>query len=301
MLVVITGNPCSGKSGIATRLAEIIRASGLDAVVIDENEALHLKRSEAYTNVVSEKNTRGHLRSEAERAMSQPNRLVILDSLNNIKGYRYELWCLARAAATRYCVLHVDVPPELCRAWNELRSSSHRQRGDGGDKSYPSTVLEDLLCRYERPESRNRWDSPLYTIRPHLDSDSGVVEVLERLIQGNGADRQHKDVVSKTLAPTMATNTKTLTATNQLYEIDKALQDVIEKTACAGNDVVSTVQFEPGFPTLTLHRTMSMAELRRHKRSFLKLATQSIVSKAPDPSLAKRMFIEYLADKVKCL
>lgn len=31
--------------------------------------------------------------------------MLILDSPNDIKGYRYELWCVARGAATRYCLV----------------------------------------------------------------------------------------------------------------------------------------------------------------------------------------------------
>jgi tRNA uridine 5-carbamoylmethylation protein Kti12 len=37
---------------------------------------------------ISEKNTRGKLKSAVERAISKRH-FIILDSLNNIKGYRY--------------------------------------------------------------------------------------------------------------------------------------------------------------------------------------------------------------------
>lgn len=46
---------------------------------------------------------------------------MILDALNFVKGYRYELWCLARAAGTKCCVLWVDTPLETCRQWNTAR------------------------------------------------------------------------------------------------------------------------------------------------------------------------------------
>ncbi|KAF6159663.1 hypothetical protein GIB67_029921 [Kingdonia uniflora] len=52
----------------------------------------------------AEKNLRGVLRSEVDRSLSKEN-IVIVDSLNSIKGYRYELWCLARAVGIRYCVV----------------------------------------------------------------------------------------------------------------------------------------------------------------------------------------------------
>ncbi len=66
---------------------------------------------------------------------------------------RYEMWCLARAAATRSCVLHVDTPADLCRQWN---------RGRAEEAAYPPGVLDDLLGRFERPDGRQRWDAPLF-------------------------------------------------------------------------------------------------------------------------------------------
>jgi protein KTI12 len=85
---------------------------------------------------VSEKNTRGALKSLAERSLSRGT-VVIFDSLNNIKGYRYELWCIARQAATRYCMVHVDTPTEMCRTWNAARATP----------SYEPDVFEDLAGR----------------------------------------------------------------------------------------------------------------------------------------------------------
>lgn len=48
--------------------------------------------------------TRGALMSAVERALST-ERIVIADSLNYIKGYRYQLYCLARQTATSHCVV----------------------------------------------------------------------------------------------------------------------------------------------------------------------------------------------------
>jgi tRNA uridine 5-carbamoylmethylation protein Kti12 len=50
-----------------------------------------------------------------------------LDSLNYIKGYRYQLWCEAKAVGTRCCVIHVAAREDECKRWNKERL---RQRGD---------------------------------------------------------------------------------------------------------------------------------------------------------------------------
>lgn len=49
--------------------------------------------------------TRGFLKSNVEKHLNQ-NDIVILDSLNYIKGFRYEIFCLARTAKTPHCVVN---------------------------------------------------------------------------------------------------------------------------------------------------------------------------------------------------
>jgi hypothetical protein len=63
-----------------------------------------------FTDMPREKNLRGLLRSAVDRAVSKDS-IVIVDSLNNIKGYRYELWCLARAAGILYCLVFFETFP----------------------------------------------------------------------------------------------------------------------------------------------------------------------------------------------
>ena len=51
-----------------------------------------------------EKDTRGTLKSEVDRWLTKDN-LVVLDSLNYIKGFRYELYCISRALSSPHCVV----------------------------------------------------------------------------------------------------------------------------------------------------------------------------------------------------
>ena len=46
-LVVICGQPCSGKSTVAKRIAEICKNKGSEVVLVDE-ESLHLSRDPSY-------------------------------------------------------------------------------------------------------------------------------------------------------------------------------------------------------------------------------------------------------------
>ena len=58
---------------------------------------LNMEKRVYYQDPASEKQLRGQLKSNVEKHIDQ-SRVVILDSQNYIKGYRYELYCLVRNA-----------------------------------------------------------------------------------------------------------------------------------------------------------------------------------------------------------
>ncbi|KAG2438046.1 hypothetical protein HXX76_005658 [Chlamydomonas incerta] len=327
-LVVVCGQPCSGKSTVAAKLVTLFQEAGLTVELVDE-PSLHLERNAAYTGTFNEKNTRAKLKSQTERVVGRKG-VTILDSINNIKGYRYELWCVARAAGTRYCMVHVDTEVAQCRQWNEGRPEGERYKQD---------IFDDLAGRFERPDARNRWDAPLFTIHPA--SGTGITsngedaepeaEVLAGVVRAMLDEQPNVQArVARELTPTMATANPALLATNTLHEIDQAAQvggggacawrcvnvegrrgasdtheiinAITEAQAAAAGGAAEVVRF-PGVSggggggppqELELQRPVSLAELRRHKRAFLKLATKITFARLQDASAAKRMFVDYL-------
>ena len=94
-LVLMCGHPASGKTSAVADLRARLEAKGRRVVVVDE-PGLRLRRDDAYADARAEKNTRGLLKATVERALYRDGPVVVLDAGNGIKGYRYELWCLAR-------------------------------------------------------------------------------------------------------------------------------------------------------------------------------------------------------------
>lgn len=292
-LVVICGQPCSGKSKAALSLAESLKESlelKQQVRIIDE-DYLHLDRNQSYANMPSEKNLRGVIRSEVDRSLSKDT-IIILDSLNNIKGYRYELWCLARAAGIRYCVVYCDVEEDDCRKWN-------RDRRERGEVNYDDLIFEDLVRRFEIPDRRNRWDSPLFELKSRDSASASVV--------GDAVDYITKKVDSKTrdvkiLQPTIATQASRFSDANSLYELDKATQEVTNAIAEAQSRALgmlpsNAISVGKDLPPINLSRSVGLPELRRLRRTFIKLTGQTSLSGRPPPSdadSAKRMFIDYL-------
>ncbi|GAV72340.1 KTI12 domain-containing protein [Cephalotus follicularis] len=293
-LVVICGQPCSGKSTAAVCLAEALKESeSKQAVRIIDETSLHLDRNESYATMTVEKNLRGVLRSEVDRSLTKEN-IIIVDSLNSIKGYRYELWCLARAAGIRYCVLYCEVEETHCRKWNEGRREK-------GESTYNDNIFEDLVRRFERPDRRNRWDSPLFELWPCKDgigkSSVAIRDAVSYLTKK--VDSTSRDV--KILQPTIATQNARFSEANSLYELDRATQEVInaivEAQSQAIGGPINGIPLGPGLPTIDISRSVGLPELRRLRRTFMKLTGQTSLSGRPPPSdadSAKRMFVDYM-------
>ncbi|KAL6983366.1 hypothetical protein U1Q18_016752 [Sarracenia purpurea var. burkii] len=293
-LVVICGQPCSGKSKAALCLVEALRnAEYKPTVRIIDETSFHLDRNQSYADMPAEKNLRGVLRSEVDRSLSRDN-IIIVDSLNSIKGYRYELWCLARAAGIRYCVLYCDVEETQCRKWNE-------ERRERGETSYDDKIFEDLVRRFERPDRRNRWDSPLFEVFPSRDSiEKSSLAILDAVSYlTKRVDSKTRDV--RVLQPTIATQTARVSEANSLYEMDRATQEVmnaiVEAQSQAIGGPLNGINLGQGLPNINISRAVGLPELRRLRRTFIKLTGQSSLSGPPPPSdaeSAKRMFVDYL-------
>jgi len=151
-----------------------------------------------------EKTTRAALKSEFDRAvMSKSNNhsaeckvgtekgsgstLVILDSLNYIKGYRYELYCISKAAGERHGVVWImgsDSDGECTRIdmsspSDELAKKRNQERKElqmkHEDEPLEKTIdldgyfendesMDALVLRFEPPDEKNRWENPLYKV-----------------------------------------------------------------------------------------------------------------------------------------
>ena len=144
-------------------------------IQIVNEESLNIQRDLAYKDSVSERMARGALKSAVERLLSADS-ILICDSMNYIKGFRYELFARARALNTQSCVVplhslfnmfslifssvyvhfqvYCDTKADACRAYNEARS---------GDK-YNDVLMSDLLGRMEVPSDRVKWDKPLFIV-----------------------------------------------------------------------------------------------------------------------------------------
>jgi protein KTI12 len=192
--LILTGHPCTLKTTFARLLSQraLRHPSGLltDVIHITESNVSttpHTK-AQAYQNSPNEKTGRAALKSAFDRALSSDSdgsTLVLLDSLNYIKGYRYELYCISKAAGQRHGVIWItgsdgndasSLAKERNRRrrqrWEETANAAAasgengRIDHDDDDDGYyqDDATMDELVLRLEPPDERNRWENPLYKV-----------------------------------------------------------------------------------------------------------------------------------------
>lgn len=351
-LVVFCGLPSSGKSQRTEELRRALAGEGRTVYVVDDASVLGDQDATvtAYGDPAREKALRAALRAAVERRLSRQD-VVILDSLNYIKGFRYELYCLARAARTPLCLVYCIRP-----VWPSPRPSgaeaaenrdpaavsvSWRPRAERGEKprvagavgeqrpasllangaalptvpreldpeeilpsnppagvtpepeksakpashAFPPELLESLAQRFEAPDSRNRWDRPLFTV-VGFEEPLPLAEIRSALFE-NRAPPPHQ-----------STQSQPLSSGNFLHQLDQATSQVLAALMEAQKGAVpGDVLKLPGTTEhLLFTRPLTMAELSRLRRQFISY-TKMHPNNENLPQLSN-MFLQYLSQNL---
>jgi protein KTI12 len=240
--------------------------------------------------------------------------VVVCDAAggNYIKGWRYQLYCEAKAVRTPSCVVHVGTAADKAREINEarLRRREELKNGEGHDvnvaagaseEPYEPSTWENLVYRYEEPNGMARWDSPLFTVL--WDDETPPCGAIWDAMIGS-ADGKTKVVVR----PNQATVLKPSSGEDYLYELDKATQEVLGKitewtkdhAGESGGEVLLDVDKVGGkdeeserlVVELPANRRVGLPALQRLRRQFITLNRQNAVSAAR----IKESFVGYLND-----
>lgn len=342
-LVVFCGLPSSGKSRRAEELRRALAGDGRAVYVVDDASVLGTRDPAVYGDSAGEKVLRAALRAAVERRLSRQD-VVILDSVNYIKGFRYELYCLARAARTPLCLVYCVRPgwpsrglgeadaaekpaPAVSASWS-LRAEEDGQPLAAGaareeraaipwangelaaaapgepdpEEALPSTppavgtpesgrsakssafsskLLESLALRFEAPDSRNRWDRPLFTV-VGLEEPLPLAEIRSALFE-NRAPPPHQSTQSQPLA-----------SGSFLHQLDQATSQVLTALMEAQKGAVpGDLLTLPGTTErLRFTRPLTLAELSRLRRQFISY-TKMHPNNENLPQLAN-MFLQYL-------
>ena len=161
-------------------------------------------------------------------------------------GYRYELYCLSKEHRTTHCVVELVMDRNCVVERNEQRPEKDRYEGD---------VLQKLMDRYEAPDSRNRWDSPLV---PVVHDDIPMLQIESVLF-----DRTPPP-------PNLSTQSQPVTSSDYLTRLDGRSREVVQLILKALDTGSLTGIVIPEMKSsVSLARPVTSIELNKLRRQFM--------------------------------
>ncbi|XP_043260384.1 protein KTI12 homolog isoform X1 [Colletes gigas] len=268
-LIIITGIPCSGKTKRCNELKEYFQnKAGKNVDVINEIDVViksGYDKNTFYADSKKEKSVRSDIKSATQR-MLNVNDVLIIDGSNYIKGYRYEIYCMTKLYKTPQCTVHCDIPVEHAWLWNERRPECEQ---------YNREIFDALVMRYETPNSKDRWDSPLFTIS--AEDELKFDEIYGSLYK------------VKAPKPNLSTQCPPLASTNYLYELNSVTQEVVNAILSAKKlgieNEIKILDYN-----LTVQNSCTEGQLMRLRRQFL---TYSKMQQIEVNQIAA-LFVQYL-------
>lgn len=239
----------------------------------------------------SEKDARAALYGAVKRVLSDRD-IVILDGLNYIKGWRYQLHCESKAVRTPSCVLQIGCSKDKAREVNEERlrrweQQSQQDSGDGeegGEKNkekgaedeegpYEPENWENLVFRYEEPNPMTRWDSPLFTLIWE-DGEEQAKQVFDSMWDTIAGEAR------KLVRPNQATVQRSRDAGGDyLYVLDRETQDIVKRIldqqSDDGGDEIKIPRGSGGEDGLVVDlpagKKVGLPQLQRLRRAYMGL------------------------------
>ncbi|CEJ93639.1 Putative RNA polymerase II elongator complex subunit [[Torrubiella] hemipterigena] len=308
-LIIVTGLPTSGKSTRAAQLHKYLSTKIVDSkyrLHLISDDALSISRTvydlspsavPAHTRSAnaSEKDARASIYGAVKRVLSDKD-IVILDGMNYIKGWRYQLHCEAKALRTPSCILQIGCTVDRAKQVNTERLENKDSKQP---EAYDRSNWENLVFRYEEPNPMTRWDSPLFTMIWE-DDEAQATKTFDSMwdaIAGEGR---------KIIRPNQATEQRGRDADGDyLYILDKETQDVVKRildqqVEDAGGEVripLSAPDQEDLIVELPAGRKVGLPQLQRHRRAFMGLNRGGIGLEAVGNMAGDRLrgsFVRYL-------
>lgn len=313
-LIIVSGYPASGKTYRSSQIATCFIAKSLSKPQYSSLKVHHITdttlsiprtvydlsshSSHERSNNSSEKDARALVYASVKRLLTK-NDVVIVDAAagNYIKGWRYQLFCEAKALRTPCCVVHVGTPIETARNINEERLKK-RDAGEAGFKSgdvegaYERETWENLVYRYEEPNGMVKWDSPLFTVG-YEDVEPPNEDIWTYLVGDEKEGGKGKTVVR----PNAATVQKPMIQEGYLYELDRITMEVVKRISDWVKDHIGEgggeIDVGDGETIELPAEGIMLPALQRHRRQFISMQRVNPVLKV---DRMKGNFVRYLND-----
>lgn len=272
-LVLMCGYPLSGKTAVATQLVEHLAQQGWNDVVLHSDESVGCTHAD-YSESLDERKLRNELISAVRRDLSRTT-VVVVDSLNYIKGFRYQLHCEAKNGNTPFLLVHCVAP---------YAAIVRRNR----NRTWDQALVDQLIQRFEEPNDSNRWDSPCITVLTDGDGDGDGDDIMAYRAQIDSALQPARggartSGTARRLAQNNPTVLKPATSANFLQLLDSTLTDLVKKIIRESSGAASPAHRiilsenqdinAPGCVYLDIppQAQVTLPHLNRLKRQFIQL------------------------------
>lgn len=278
----MVGLPSSGKTTRACQIKKYFTEQHREVILISDNEIIsqmNIDKNVLFLEMKKEKELRSKLHSDVLKCLTKEN-VVILDSGNFIKGFRYELYCSSKSLSTPKCLVVCDISPVKAWELNENRTNNSK---------YNRKTFDDLVMRYEEPNHSNRWDSPLINLQ--LDDTLPTEEIRKSIFEVTAP------------VPNQSTINAPLNSSSYLYDLDKKTQEVINSIIQLKKQGVEGENIElPDYKGKFLNKldkSVSMIQLAKSRKQFLSYA-KSHASITNDQTNTVNMFLQFLNNTITC-
>lgn len=239
-IILLCGVPGSGKTVLANNIKKQLDEDNKKNIIITEPQV----EKDAFKSPEYEKMSRREFKSEIMRHITDNDLYIIADGMNFIKGYRYELFCVAREFKARWVVAYCEATAE--EAFE--RSIGRYKKAD---------MLELLIERMEVPdENKNEWDKPIFRVKDPNDMD-----IVKKITEAAQSDKNR-------LIPKSATSYSAVSTTTSQINYDQIAQNFcnelleIQQTAKVPSDIdICGIKFH-------LKKKFTSQQLRKAKREF---------------------------------
>ncbi|GKT36419.1 putative multi-domain containing protein [Aduncisulcus paluster] len=151
-LIIVCGILCTGKSSVSRSIKKHFEKV-YSTILHIQPEDFGVSSGEALMNGISEISLNKSLRDAVHRHLGDPKTLVIIDACNLSRSFRYELYCLSRAAKQPHCLVWCNSPFLIAKE-NAVKTL----------KRYDEKVFLDIALRLEEPCDDHKWDQPCFEI-----------------------------------------------------------------------------------------------------------------------------------------
>lgn len=239
--------------------------------------------------------------------------MIICDSLNYIKGFRYELFCIVKAAQTTKCLVYCSSSRDKVFLFNEQQPDNEK---------YDPEILDGLIQRYEPPDSNNKWDFPLFTVSSELiNFDNWEKSLVNMNLNAQSSLAEDLGLPfeeiynclykSKPLPPNLSTLPQALSSNNFLNELDTMTQDVVKEymdvqrhclpgeqiKLCGGTKTAGKLTGDVPTETVVLLNNAPSSSLLRLRRQFINYTRQH-PPVSEQPGHIRQLFIQFLRQRI---